>query len=74
MNFENMPELTWSWGYYAVLGFMATVIAIVAWRFWAKDWFTWGRRHVLRVRPFAVESEKLIGHIAHLSKWPYRIK
>lgn len=74
MNFENMPELKWSWGYYAVLGFMATVISVVAWRFWARNWFAWGRRRVVRVRPFAVESEKLIGHITHLAKWPHRAR
>jgi magnesium transporter len=74
MNFENMPELKWSWGYFAVLGFMASVISIVAWRFWARNWFTWGRRHVIRVRPFAVESEKLIGHITHLTKRPHLTK
>lgn len=28
MNFENMPELKWQYGYFATLGFMA-VIAIV---------------------------------------------
>ncbi|MFC1925224.1 magnesium/cobalt transporter CorA [Chloroflexota bacterium] len=70
MNFENMPELRWSWGYYAVIGLMGIVISVVAWRFWAKDWFTWGRQQVTRVRPFAIESEKLIGHITHLAKRP----
>jgi magnesium transporter len=25
MNFKNMPELGWSWGYFAVLGFMGTI-------------------------------------------------
>jgi len=74
MNFENMPELEWSWGYFAVLGFMATVIAIVVWRFWAQNWFAWGRRKVTRVRPFAVESEKLIGHITHIAKLPRLMK
>ena len=74
MNFENMPELGWSWGYYAVLGFMAIVISIIVWRFWARNWFTWGRRQVIRARPFAVESEKLIGHITHLAKRPYLMK
>jgi len=74
MNFDNMPELKWSWGYYAVLGFMASVISIVVWRFWARNWFTWGKKHVIPVRPFAVESEKLIGHITHLAKRPRLMK
>jgi len=25
MNFQNMPELTWPWGYYGVLGLMAAL-------------------------------------------------
>lgn len=74
MNFENMPELTWSWGYFAVLGFMAAVITIVVWRFWARNWFTWGRRQVIRIRPFAVESEKVITHITHIARWPHLTK
>lgn len=74
MNFENMPELKWSWGYYAVLGFMGAVISVVVWRFWAKDWFNRGGRHVIRVRPFAVESERLIGHITHLAKRTHRVR
>jgi len=74
MNFENMPELKWSWGYFAVLGFMATVIATVVWRFWARNWFTWGRRQVTRVRPFAVESENIISHFTNLAKWPHLTK
>ena len=70
MNFENMPELEWSWGYFAVLGFMATVAAAAMSWFWARRWVTWGHRQVARVRLFAVESEKLIGYLGHLAKWP----
>ena len=70
MNFENMPELEWSWGYFAVLGFMVTVAAAAMSWFWARRWVTWGRRQVTRVRLFAVESEKLIGYLGHLAKWP----
>lgn len=68
MNFENMPELKWSWGYFAVLGFMGTVFAAAIYWFWARRWITWGRRQVSRVRPFAVEPEKLIGYLSHLAK------
>jgi magnesium transporter len=74
MNFENIPELKWSWGYFAVLGFMATAITIVVWRFWAQNWFTRGRRQVVRIRPFTVESEKVVSHITHLAKWPHLTK
>ena len=68
MNFENMPELGWSWGYYAVLGIIGTAIVTVMCWFWARSWVTWGRRRVTRVRTFAVEPEKLIGYLGHLAK------
>ena len=68
MNFENMPELKWPWGYFAVLGFMGMVIAGVIWRFWASRWIGWGRKQVSRVRPFTVEPEKLVGYFGHLAK------
>lgn len=68
MNFDNMPELHWPWGYFAVLGFMATVIVgIIGW-FWARRWITWGRRRIVRVRPFAVEREKLLGYLSHVAR------
>ena len=68
MNFEYMPELKWQWGYFAVLGFMGMVIGIVMWRFWAGQWFSWGRKQVTRVKPFAVEPEKLIGYIESMAR------
>lgn len=38
MNFENMPELRWPWGYYGALGLMAIVGGgLVAW-FWRRGW------------------------------------
>lgn len=72
MNFENMPELHCSWGYFAVLGFMGTVIIAALWWFWLRNWIAWGRKRVPRVKPFAVEPEKLRGHLEHLAKWPRR--
>ena len=71
MNFEYMPELEWPWAYFAVLGFMGAAIAAAIWWFWARSWITWGRRQVTRIRPFAVEPDKLIGYIAHLAKRPH---
>ncbi|MFB0557442.1 MAG: magnesium/cobalt transporter CorA [Dehalococcoidia bacterium] len=68
MNFENMPELKVPWAYFAVLGFMAAVILVVIWRFWASNWFAWGRRQVSRVKPFAVEPAKIMGHLGNLTK------
>lgn len=39
MNFNNMPELTWSWGYFAVLGVMFIIaVSMFAW-FKRKGWF-----------------------------------
>jgi len=63
MNFENMPELKWQWGYFAVLGIMGVVIVFVLWRFWAGKWFRRGRRQMKRMNPFAVAPEKLIGYV-----------
>lgn len=68
MNFENMPELGWEWGYFAVLGFMGTVIAVLVWWFWARGWIARERRRVSRFRLFEVDPEKLIGHIGHATK------
>jgi magnesium transporter len=68
MNFENMPELGTSWAYFSVLGFMGVVIlGGIGW-FWARQWITWGRRQAKRIRLFAVEPEKIIGHLPHLAK------
>ncbi len=72
MNFEYMPELKWPWAYFAVLGFMGAAIAAAIWWFWARSWITWGRRQVTRIRPFAVEPEKLLGYISNLAKRPPR--
>ena len=72
MNFENIPELKWSWGYFAVLGLMGFVIAGAMWRFWASQWVTWGRCRVTRVKLFAVEPEKLIWHVSQLARLPHK--
>ncbi len=68
MNFENMPELKWEWGYFAVLGIMAVVIGILVWRFWAQNWIGWGRKQVKWIKPFKVEPKKLIGYIERIAK------
>jgi magnesium transporter len=39
MNFENMPELKWHNGYYAVLLLMALVGFIQAYWLWKRGWF-----------------------------------
>lgn len=38
MNFEFMPELTWRYGYAAVLGGIATVCGLLFWRFRKIGW------------------------------------
>jgi magnesium transporter len=68
MNFEYMPELKWHWGYFGVLGIIAFVIVGAIWWFWARNWITWGRRRIKRVRPFAVEPKKLAGYLGQALK------
>lgn len=38
MNFRNMPELNWQYGYYIVLGLMATICSVLYWRFKVSGW------------------------------------
>jgi magnesium transporter len=38
MNFDDMPELHWAWGYPAVLGIMATCCVVLFWRFKRDRW------------------------------------
>jgi magnesium transporter len=38
MNFEHMPELDWTYGYPAVLIFMATACTVLYWRFRRAGW------------------------------------
>lgn len=64
MNFTNMPELGWKYGYFVVLGVILVAIISVLWRFWSKGWLAWGRSHISRVSSFAVEPEKLVGFIS----------
>jgi magnesium transporter len=70
MNFENMPELKWSWAYFAVLGFMGVIMVGALCWFWSRRWITWGRRQATRVRSVAVEPEKLVGYLGRLATRP----
>jgi magnesium transporter len=38
MNFEDMPELTWEWGYPAVIALMASICSFLYWRFRRAGW------------------------------------
>jgi len=39
MNFRNMPELSWAWGYPAALGSMAVIDGYLIYRFRKAGWF-----------------------------------
>ena len=39
MNFVRMPELQWSYGYPAVLGLMAVIVAVMLYVFHRRGWF-----------------------------------
>jgi len=68
MNFEYMPELSWHWGYYAVLGLMAMVIIGVTWWLWLRNVISVGKRRITFIRPLKVEPRKLLGHIDRLAR------
>jgi len=38
MNFDNMPELAWKWGYFAVLGGIAAIVAVLYLRLRRAGW------------------------------------
>jgi magnesium transporter len=38
MNFENMPELTTRFGYFAILGLMAALTTFLAYKFKKAHW------------------------------------
>ncbi|MFP4401869.1 MAG: magnesium/cobalt transporter CorA [Candidatus Nanoarchaeia archaeon] len=38
MNFENMPELTWKYGYYGILGFMGVLVVVLLSFFKYRKW------------------------------------
>lgn len=68
MNFQHMPELTWRWGYFVVLGVIAVVILVMVWRFWAAGWIRQSRKMTGWINPFVVEGQKLRGYLSMTSK------
>lgn len=38
MNFENMPELTWKYGYHLIWGIMIFISAVLIFIFWKRGW------------------------------------
>lgn len=39
MNFQNMPELTWHYGYFIILLLMILIAGTMLFYFWRKGWF-----------------------------------
>lgn len=39
MNFNNMPELSWKYGYFLTWGVMILVVLVMVWYFKRKKWF-----------------------------------
>ena len=39
MNFAHMPELSWSYGYPGVMGFMAIIVVLMLYVFYRRGWF-----------------------------------
>jgi len=68
MNFENIPELKWSWGYYAVLGIMATVGLTALGLLWARHWYSWGRKQAARANLFKVRPDRMMEYVGHWTK------
>jgi magnesium transporter len=38
MNFANMPELQWHYGYFVILGAIVLICALLYWRFKKAGW------------------------------------
>jgi magnesium transporter len=51
MNFQNMPELAWRWGYISVLGSMFAVATVIVLWFWARTWYHGIRNLARMLRP-----------------------
>ncbi len=66
MNFAHIPELSWQWGYFAVLGVMGVAIGGVLWTFWARRWISLGRRRLFAFAPRIIGTERLLSYVAKL--------
>lgn len=72
MNFGNMPELGWNYGYFAVLIGMAIYASVILYWFWARRWIAAGRRSVERALSFAVDPpliREATSEALRLSEW-----
>ncbi|MFC1920635.1 magnesium/cobalt transporter CorA [Chloroflexota bacterium] len=68
MNFEYMPELTWRWGYFAVLGLMAIAIIGVSWWLWLSNIISMGKKRVKVIRPIKADPRKLLGYAGRITR------
>jgi magnesium transporter len=59
MNFENIPELGWEYGYFVILGVMLATTIGVIWSFWARSWIRAGRKTLSGALDFAVDPDHL---------------
>jgi magnesium transporter len=39
LNFSNMPELDWEWGYFSLLGLMLVITLLLIYYFKRRKWF-----------------------------------
>lgn len=68
MNFENMPELKWQWGYFAVLGIMLVAIIGLIWKFWANNWITIGHKKAKKALKLTASKDKIKGYLGKIKK------
>jgi magnesium transporter len=61
MNFDNMPELHWDWGYYGVLGLIGFVLAVAFGWLWGLPWLRERGRRGKLLRPLRFDLRKLRG-------------
>ena len=72
MNFENIPELKVSWGYFFVVGFMLAVITITFWIFWIRRLVASSGRRLEKFIPSAVDPERLRRYVEHVAESGWR--
>jgi hypothetical protein len=84
MNFENMPELKWTYGYFLVIGVIPMICAWLHWRFRRNHWLrrydlltliargrvveTDGNAPLLRTKPRVAATYRLVELVPSLSE------
>ena len=71
MNFEHMPELEWSWSYFAVVGFIFFVISVSVWILWLQKWIPFRQQRKALSRPLTVERDRLVNYVGHIKRWSH---